>query len=100
MCVKEGFVLSSFFNFDLNFFQNLIFSFDANFGLSRKKSSGKSPGEAFHTGRYFLDQTEVDDFVQNYVCLTKKGDGVSYLEFTFVWDLKAIYYLRSHMWSG
>ncbi|XP_025112708.1 uncharacterized protein LOC112575228 isoform X1 [Pomacea canaliculata] len=52
-----------------------IFSFDANFGLVRKKSSGKSPGEPFHRGRYFLDQTEVDAFVSNYVCHSKKGAG-------------------------
>ncbi|XP_064637736.1 uncharacterized protein LOC135493966 isoform X2 [Lineus longissimus] len=41
-----------------------IISMDANFGLVRKKTSGRSVEEPKHSGVYFVDQNEVDQFLK------------------------------------
>lgn len=45
---------------------SMIFSIDANFGLCRKKKAGKSCHPPLHENIMFLDQLEVDSFVQQY----------------------------------
>lgn len=62
-----------------------ILSFDANFGLKRKKSSGKSLGEPFHKGHFFIDQAEVDNFLATQRCYQKKGEGVRALKVGADW---------------
>ena len=39
---------------------------DANFGLCRKKSAGNSVRSPLHSKSLFLDQLEVNEFVNNY----------------------------------
>ena len=39
---------------------------DANFGLCRKKSAGNSVRSPLHSKSLFLDQLEVNKFVNNY----------------------------------
>ncbi|XP_064633909.1 uncharacterized protein LOC135491738 [Lineus longissimus] len=41
-----------------------IISMDVNFGLVRKKTSGRSVEEPKHSGVYFVDQNEVDQFLK------------------------------------
>lgn len=41
-------------------------SYDALFGLCRKKAAGLSVRKPHHQGRYFADQTEVDTFMDSY----------------------------------
>ncbi|XP_052096717.1 uncharacterized protein LOC127731911 [Mytilus californianus] len=43
-----------------------IYSFDADFQLVRKASSGKQWEEPKHCNKFFLDQTLVDGFIDNY----------------------------------
>ncbi len=45
----------------------LIESFDALFGLPRKKSAGSSVREPLHGENIFNNQKEVDHFIDNYV---------------------------------
>ena len=44
----------------------LTLSIDANFGLCRKRSAGKSVSGPRTKNKMFIDQTEVDSFVQSY----------------------------------
>ena len=44
----------------------LIESFDALFGLPRKKSAGSSVREPLHGQNIFNKQSDVDDFIDNY----------------------------------
>ncbi len=39
---------------------------DACFGLVRKKSSGKNLFSPWHSSTMFFDQSEVDDFIDQY----------------------------------
>ena len=50
------------------FIQNdeVYLSLDANFGLCRKKSAGNSVRSPLHSKSLFLDQLEVNEFVNNY----------------------------------
>lgn len=41
-------------------------SLDANFGLCRKKSARNSVRSPLHSKSLFLDQSEVNEFVNNY----------------------------------
>ncbi|XP_064400958.1 uncharacterized protein LOC135347050 isoform X2 [Halichondria panicea] len=47
-------------------------SYDAMFGLCRKKAAGVSIRNPHHQGRYFVDQKEVDNFMNSYSS-TKKA---------------------------
>ena len=46
---------------------------DANFGLVRKKSSGKSVSEPLYGSLYFHPQSEVDEFLDAETTKTKKN---------------------------
>ena len=54
----------------------LFKSFDALFGLPRKKSAGVSVTNPVRSGLLFADQQAVDDFVGNYQ--SKNCDNVCY----------------------
>lgn len=64
---------------ELNIFQTLpkIYSFDADFQLVRKASSGKQWAEPKHSNKFFLDQASVDAFMGNYYEDRGKPDVVN-----------------------
>ena len=51
---------------------------DANFGLVRKQHSGKSPLPLSVVSNFFLDSSQVDDFVTTYTN-DKQKDRVCFL---------------------
>jgi hypothetical protein len=61
--------------FSLQSPQKLV-SFDADFQLVRKASSGGTWVEPKHTGRFFESQADVDRFLGTYSDASKKQDVV------------------------
>ena len=54
-------------------------SLDGNFGLVHKRNSGTSHDSPQLASTMFFPQAEVDQHVDNYTTVTKKGGGVSTL---------------------
>ena len=53
---------------------------DGNFGLVRKKSSGRSLEEPKHLGRMFIPDSEVADVIASSENDSKLGEGVCRLQ--------------------
>ena len=55
-----------------------MLSFDALFGLPRKKSAGKSHRDPLHGHIFFGNQNDVDEHVSSYKMPNQKQGRVSY----------------------
>lgn len=69
-----------------------ILSFDALFGLCRKKHSGLSVRPPLYRTTFFENQGEVDRFVQEYDCSSSLSDKVSWNEDAFQYNCVYIHY--------
>lgn len=53
---------------------SIFVSLDANFGLVRKKNSGTSLEPPKHASKFFINQEEVDDYVDQYSTQTSSKE--------------------------
>ena len=78
----------------------LIESIDACFGLARKKAKGGNAISSRHGDLLFIDQDDVDNFVDNYPhCGRKSMDQVYCITFPlFILDFHYIILLHCEVW--
>ncbi len=73
----------------------MFYSIDGNFGLCRKKSSGKSVRPPLHEDTIFLKQETVDNYVKGYGKTKALLNKVCFLKFTQFLVHMVLYVYRS-----